>query len=662
VKFSNKLYLTFLATILTPGLILAYLSLGSIQHEKELILQYQNTQQRDFLAFTEGKISDLETSFLEQFEQLFVQSITDSVQNNFYLATDLLSSPVVKALVLLEEDQIIFPKKFDSSAYNRVANAFYSKEDKKITQTILHKIQQNYGGGNCQESIRWIHQFNLIPENKLLRGPLGNLYYYDLKLLELICYKKIKMYKEAIIFGNIYIDELLHSKQVASYQQLQFYLEEILSSLTSIEMLSREERDELWDLHSRTKKFFENAIWIERHWKPKGEVLSQLQGKKLSNGLQVFYLENAPYIKVQFPWIDSRYQIIIRINELYFAQQLRSEVQNSWKDVQYTLYNLDDVIIDSDLDTTNHVLFDSLETGYVEPDQERVLNTKIMYWKMDLFHTPDQNRLAVNKRKVFLLYTLLVFSSIVLVLGTIIAIRSLQKERRTGKMKSNFLSAVTHELKTPLTSIRLLSEMLSSGRQVNEQKVRKYAKLIGDESNRLQTLVEGVLDFAKLEQQDLSKSNQYTSFIDLEEVLEEAKSRLAESYAKKEISLVFKCKSAPQVLGKKEHLYSVVQNLLDNALKYSPRQTQVTVTLSKEKTGVLLSIQDQGVGISPSQQKLIFNRFYRVEDEMTRNTKGTGLGLALVDQILKQHQATVSIQSTLKEGATFNILFTQYKK
>jgi signal transduction histidine kinase len=221
-------------------------------------------------------------------------------------------------------------------------------------------------------------------------------------------------------------------------------------------------------------------------------------------------------------------------------------------------------------------------------------------------------------------------------------------------MKSNFLSAVSHELKTPLTAIRMFAEMLASGRQTQEEKRREYLHRIGEESERLQGMIEGILSYTRLEEHPDALS--FTD-LDLCSVAAETALLFGGAYAKAGVALSTRLAPAARMNADYDAMRSVVQNLLENALKYSRPGTEVILEVRNLPGEVVLRVADHGIGIPAEDLKRIFERFYRAGDEMTRKTRGSGLGLALVKRIVDLHGGSIKVNSKVGEGTEMTISF-----
>lgn len=242
-------------------------------------------------------------------------------------------------------------------------------------------------------------------------------------------------------------------------------------------------------------------------------------------------------------------------------------------------------------------------------------------------------------RYIYLLSALL---ALVATLGLIAVYRMVAVTVGFANRRYNFVSAVTHELKTPLTAIRMYGEMLRDGVVASKEKRQHYYRVITAETERLTRLVNNVLELARLERKDRSLS---LVVGDIEPVLEEVVAIL-EPHAQQE---AFRLRveveeSLPPVRFDRDALTQVLFNLVDNAIKYSRQAEKKEILLScrRHETGVVLAIADYGPGVPPRHLRRIFEPFYRGEDELTRTSKGTGIGLALVRGLVERMGGSVS--------------------
>jgi signal transduction histidine kinase len=224
-----------------------------------------------------------------------------------------------------------------------------------------------------------------------------------------------------------------------------------------------------------------------------------------------------------------------------------------------------------------------------------------------------------------------------------------------NEQKSNFVSAVSHELRAPLASLRLLAEGLADGRVAEEPKRREYARFIVQETRRLGTLVENVLGLARV---DAGRHRYEFGPIDLTRLVRDTSRQLELLAVDRGVALEYQGPDPEthpvELVADAAALQQALTNLIDNAIKHAPVGTPVTVTLMPPESGsVVLRVQDQGPGIPLEDHERIFERFYRRGSELRRETQGVGLGLTLVREIATAHGGTIHVESEPGKGATF---------
>jgi signal transduction histidine kinase len=247
--------------------------------------------------------------------------------------------------------------------------------------------------------------------------------------------------------------------------------------------------------------------------------------------------------------------------------------------------------------------------------------------------------------------TLLVL--VFLLCGMALTIRATDREARLAQAKSNFVSNVSHELKTPLSLLSLFSEILELGRVNSEEKRAEYYRIIRHESLRLNKMIDNILDFSKIE---AGRKRYVFADGDVAEVLEDVLS----SYRYQFINSGFEIQTnvqpgLPPVLIDRDALAQAISNLLDNAIKYSGEVKRLSLTAQTRGAELSIEIADHGIGIPRAERVKIFEKFYRVGDGLVHDVKGSGLGLSLVKHIIEAHHGTVSVESEVGQGSRFTI-------
>lgn len=244
-------------------------------------------------------------------------------------------------------------------------------------------------------------------------------------------------------------------------------------------------------------------------------------------------------------------------------------------------------------------------------------------------------------------------------IGIVTILRDITREKEIDRMKTELVSMVAHELRSPLTSISGFSELLLDEGVTREQS-EEYAAIILKESNRLSELINKFLDISKIE---AGKSQVKRAPIQLREVVDKVLDVNLHQAEKKQIPVSVKASpNLALVYADRDMIEQVILNLFSNAVKYSPEHATVEIRLRELPTDVLVEVEDTGYGISEEALPRIFDKFYRASDtEAVREASGTGLGLALVKEIIELHQGKISVKSELGKGSTFGFTLPKYE-
>ena len=242
----------------------------------------------------------------------------------------------------------------------------------------------------------------------------------------------------------------------------------------------------------------------------------------------------------------------------------------------------------------------------------------------------------------------------VLIVGLYLMLRATVQEIRLAEAKSAFVSNVSHELQTPLSLIQLLSETLKLERVTDQAKSREYYEMIHRESCRLGQLINNILDFSKIE---AGRNGYKFSPADVGGVVGELLDTYGQQIRNQGFELAIEIDAPlPPVAIDTSAISRAVLNLLDNAVKYSSKVKNIAVRVRRRENAVTIEIADCGIGIARADQNKIFEKFYRAGSELVHDTKGSGLGLSLVQHIVKAHGGTINVESAPGKGSTFTIL------
>ncbi|MGQ9590038.1 MAG: ATP-binding protein [Planctomycetota bacterium] len=240
-----------------------------------------------------------------------------------------------------------------------------------------------------------------------------------------------------------------------------------------------------------------------------------------------------------------------------------------------------------------------------------------------------------------------------ILVGVFFTLRSVLREMRTARMKTDFVSFISHELKTPLTAVRMFAETLLSGRVEDEEEERFCLQMIDRESERLSKLIDQILEYSRIEKRE--KQFKFTP-CDMESVVREAVEIFQDHNRQdpREIE-VNTVQRISKIRMDRPAMIELFLNLLSNAAKYSAPGTKIVVNLRESIDDISVDVIDQGVGIRKRDQRKIFEKFYRAEDYLTREIEGTGLGLTFARYIAKVHNGDIRVSSQLHAGSVFTV-------
>ena len=244
------------------------------------------------------------------------------------------------------------------------------------------------------------------------------------------------------------------------------------------------------------------------------------------------------------------------------------------------------------------------------------------------------------------------------VFGGYLLLRDVNRDVRMNEVRAQFIASVSHELKTPLTAIRMFAETLSLGRSRDERTKSEYLETIVSESERLARLVDNVLDFSKIEQGKKIYRFRPTR---LEDVAGSAIRAMQFPLAQGGFRLHFAVQEEmPELQAEPDAIQQAILNLLTNAMKYSGESRDIDLRIRVQRGAggpdAVIEVEDHGLGMAPEEQQHVFEKFYRAPSHESRLIAGTGLGLTLVAHIAKAHGGRVEVESALGAGSTFSIL------
>jgi signal transduction histidine kinase len=274
-------------------------------------------------------------------------------------------------------------------------------------------------------------------------------------------------------------------------------------------------------------------------------------------------------------------------------------------------------------------------------------------WRIALsFKGGDPFAAAAEERIATYLWTAVFVIALIAVLAFLIA-RHVSRQIRLTRLKNNLIASVSHELKTPLSSMRVLVDTLLEGRYRDEQQVREYLDLISKENLRLSRLIDNFLAFSRMERN--KRTFEFKPVVP-GEIISEACASVRERFeANGHILNIEVEPDLPMIHADRDALATVLINLLDNAYKYSGEDKRVTIRAFSESGSVFFRVEDNGIGIPRRALRRIFERFYQVDQSLSRSAGGCGLGLSIVKFIVNAHGGHINVESRVGKGSTFTV-------
>lgn len=353
----------------------------------------------------------------------------------------------------------------------------------------------------------------------------------------------------------------------------------------------------------------------------------------------------------------------------YTLRQMASEITFSRRNIKEKINEVEmQVLIKEQLN--EYGIFNEFEYAIKEGDKyidisDNYINQKTEYrYKKRLFpndvmlsngtiHVIFPNRSKILASSLFMLFPS-ILTAILLLLTCTFTIYVIFKQKKLSTIKNDFINNMTHELKTPISTISLASQMLKDNSVNNsEVMINSIANIITEESSRLTNQIEKVLQMAVFTESRLKLKQKK---ININSLIAELSSRFSLKVEDKNGSISIDLSAKNDLVYVDEvHISNVITNLLDNAVKYCETEPHIKIITKNRNDWFIIYVHDNGIGISKKEQKLIFERFYRVSTGNVHDVKGFGLGLSYVKKIIEQQGGTVSVESAIGKGSTFKI-------
>jgi len=373
--------------------------------------------------------------------------------------------------------------------------------------------------------------------------------------------------------------------------------------------------------------------------------------RNVSDQMQVY--NNRPIPQVNpVEQLSSNYYVVM-FNNVIDAKLLETLLVNEFKkrelniDFEYVIYDC----MNEKMVYGNYVNMSDDETGKSSREA-----ADLPVWEDNDYYFgvlfPTKNNTILAQMGIW------IFSSLVLLVVVIFFAYSLYiifRQRKLSETQKQFINNMTHEFRTPISTIMLSSDVLKDPKIVeNSQRLGSYAKIIKEESTRLLSQVENILQSTIIEER---KTGLNLEHLDVHRLITEVVESFNLIRGEKAILLDLKATQS-MIMADKIHFSNAVKNLVDNAIKYSLDDPEIAIKTYNQQSHFVVEVSDKGIGIEKEQQKKIFQKFYRVPTGNLHNTRGFGIGLHYVKNIVKLHKGHIKVESHPGEGSTFTLIFT----
>jgi len=543
----------------------------------------------------------------------------------FFLVGILLAIIVLAILGVgsIEHEKSLTEKNYESAKANFKTAVIENSQ--KETEAMVREILQDSLHIGILSIFRFKDGFLTYP--KIREAKSDEIYLLEkseaLDLKEFLDLQKNKKFTEAKDYALKKVANFLQEPSISRLNWNDYFLRKMLNDILSVKNLSEEERKKIENFLGETEKLLRDLNTYDEH----SDFLLALGNYASYSNDGYYFIKHKEdfFLTISYPELPIKNVMLVKIDSAYYSNRMSDAIEKTAKEWDYIPY---------------------------------AISGEFPFGEWDIL---IEDSSAINKesqKKIIFLYLLLAFSLIIPIIGVVVVYIGFSRERQLRLMKDNFLSTVSHELKTPLTSIKMYSEMMHSGRVQKSEKIVSHSGVMLKEANRLEGLIEDILSYTRMES---GKKVFRMESINLSECVNKICDSMAVIANSKGLEIKKEVADNCVITGDYPSIYSLVQNLIDNAIKYTA-EGHVFVKLQQDEQGISFSVEDTGKGIPINEQKNIFEGFYRVGDESTRETRGSGLGLAIVKRTADAHKASITLKSSPGKGSIFTVTFNFCKQ
>ncbi|MFC2141884.1 ATP-binding protein [Acidobacteriota bacterium] len=555
--------------------------------------------------------------------------------------------------ILAAAEAAEFKQRNYSAARSRYRQLFNLTNDRSIRANLLHRIGLcSMKSGRPLDAVPVYQEILKSYEKEISPDgtPLGILALYQLGR----AYELAGRHESAMEISLTLYQDLLESRWNLPKARFQTYMDQVKDRLQSLEKATAAGLFDTWQSLSHTEEErFDRMKLLEAIVNNKEAILEKAVEGKLKPrdfarlGLS---LSDQNHLLSLFAVSDT-----LILGMLFKSEHLIRSILPEALTAFSSPFPWIVGITDSDGNVLAGDITPSSATAAPLLNYSRTFDSEYLPWDIHVFMpSPNPAEKVFRKRRLlYILITLVVTAA--LAGGGIMAIRSTAKELRLARLKSEFVSTVSHEFRTPLTSIRYLAELLERGRVSDASQKHQYYQTITRESERLSRLIENTLDFSKIEAG--MKEYEFTA-TDIAAMVKDTAAGFQNQASPK--GFVIDCEingEIPKTFVDRDAVRRALLNLLDNAVKYSGASRHIRVRMGADQRFIRIAVEDQGIGIKNEEQKRVFEKFYRAEIPHENQIKGSGIGLTLVAHTVQAHGGTVVLDSHPGKGTTVTLAF-----
>ena len=694
LKKQQKLILIFFLTIFIPALSLGIFGIRAIKNERFRQAKQLENEQRRAAERLRSRIAtefrglglvlqNLAESpaFKDRHEKMISEIVRVQLVNNplagtvFYYYEN--EEPRFPAFYPFPRKPSLSVRSFPAGPLQEILNKAqeqeFEKEDFKQAITLYQEIERQIKDQNIRAQMLYnesrcllkleryaeaIETLKKVEENYPESVTISGLPLALAARLEMVhCYQALDNFEAALRTGLALYGDIIQMRWDLGEAQFKTYtglveeaIEEILSKNPEVPNM-----DSLSNQYARLKAQLQdkNAEWTVIS-AIRQEVMPDLRRRQSSNALvppirysrtiggRTFLILASPIF--ERPEKDSIGLVGLKIREDFLLDNVLAEVMASDQPNDQT-----EVVI-SDLE--GRILLGKESISRELATITEFFDENFPPWKMEFFRGKAEEFGIADIRRSFYFWTILTLV-IVLTFGAVLIARTIAHEVEILKLKSDFVSSVSHEFKTPLTSIKALAERLQGDKVIDPARMKQYFSLISQNADQLTRLVKNLLNSSKIEEGKFEYDFVLTDIAQL--VTEQI-----QDFGKNEVQKATRIRALipddiPPIYVDREALSQALNNLLDNALKFSPMDREIEVRVKKEGENVIIEVADKGIGIPQDELEKVFEKFYQGRNAVKQSAKGTGLGLTLVKHTAEAHGGKISVRSKVGEGSTFSL-------